>query len=65
MAKSIVLSEQEADQATIKWYKSAIGPLIWPAIYTQADIPYLVEVLSWYYANLSLIHSNLVSQIFQ
>ena len=49
----------------IKWYQSAIGSLMWPAVHTRPDISYSVGVLSRYCANPGPIHCNLVYQIFR
>ncbi len=65
LANSLFLSDQQADQATIKWYQSAIGSLIWPAVHTRPDISYSTGVFSRYYVNLSPINCNLVTQIFR
>ena len=65
VANSLLPSEGQADRATIKWYQSAIGSLMWPAVHTRPDISYSVGVLSRYCANPSPIHCNLVIQIFQ
>ncbi len=65
VANSLLLSEHEADQATIKWYQSAISSLMWPSVNTQPDISYLVGVFSRYCANPGLIYCNLVMQIFR
>ena len=64
VANSFFSSKQQADRATIKWYQSAIGSLMWPAVHTQSDISYSVGVFGWYYTNLGPIHCNLVTQIF-
>lgn len=65
VANSLIPSEQQPDKATIKWYRSAIGSLMWPAIQTRPDISYSVGVLSRYCANPGPIHCNLVIQIFR
>ena len=64
IANSLLLSNQQADRATIKWYQSAIGSLMWPAVHTPPDISYSVGVFSRYCANPGPIHCNLVVQIF-
>lgn len=65
VAHSLLPSDQQADRATIKWYQSAIGSLIWPAVHTRPNISYSVGVLSWYCTNPGPIHCNLVTQIFR
>ncbi len=65
VANFLLPSDQQADRATIKWYQSAIGSLIWPAVHTRPEISYSVGVLSRYCANPSPIHCNLVTQIFR
>ncbi len=65
VANSLLLSDQQTDRATIKWYQSAISSLMWPAVHTRPDISYSVGVLSRYCANPGLIHCNLVTQIFR
>ena len=65
VANSLLPSEHQADRATIKWYQSAIGSLMWPAVHTRPDISYSVGVLSRYCANPGPIHCNLVMQIFR
>lgn len=65
VANSLLPSEQQADQAIIKWYQSAIGSLIRPAVHTRPDISYSVGVLSRYCANPGPIHCNLVIHIFR
>ena len=65
VANFFFLFEQQADQATIKWYQSAIGSFMWPAVHTQSDISYSVGVLSRYCRNPSSIQYNLITQIFQ
>ena len=65
VANSLLPSDQQADRATIKWYQSAIGSLIWPAVHTRPDISYSTGVFSRYYVNLSPINCNLVTQIFR
>ena len=64
VANSLLPSDQQADRATIKWYQSAIGSLMWPAVHTPPDISYSVGVFSRYCANPGPIHCNLVVQIF-
>lgn len=61
IANSFFSSKQQADQAIIKQYQSAISFFIWLAIYIEFDISYSVKVFSWYRANLGDIHWNLVS----
>ncbi len=34
VANSLLPSEHQADRATIKWYQSPIGSLMWPAVHT-------------------------------
>ncbi len=65
VANSVLQSDQQADQATIKLYQSPIGSLIWSVVDTQSHISYSVKVLSRYCANLGFIYCNLVIQIFQ
>ena len=65
VANSLLPSDNQADRATIKWYQSAIGSLMWPAVHTRPDISYSVGVLSRYCANPGPIHCNLVIQIFR
>ena len=65
VANSLLPSNNQADRATMKWYQSAISSLMWPAVHTQPDISYSVEVLSRYCTNPSSIHCNLVIQIFR
>ncbi len=62
---TLLPSDQEADRAIIKWYQSAIGSLIWSAVYTRPDIPYSVGVLIRYFANPDPINCNFVTQIFR
>ena len=64
VANFLLQSEQHADWATIKWYQSAIGSLIWSSLYTWPDISYSMGVLSRYCENLGPMHCNLVVQIF-
>ncbi len=49
-------SQHQPDQATIKWYQSAIGSLMWPSVYSRPDISYSVGVLSRYCANCGTIY---------
>lgn len=65
MANCLLSSEKQGDRATIKWYQSAIGSLIWPTIYTRLEIAYLVGVISRYCANPASIHCNLVIWIYR
>ncbi len=65
VANSVLLSDQQADWATIKWYQSAIVSLMWPGVNTRPDISYSVWVLSLYCANPGPINCNLVTQIFR
>ncbi len=46
VANSLLPNNRNADKATIKWYQSAIGSLIWPAVHTRPDIAYSVGGLS-------------------
>lgn len=65
VANSLLPSDTQADRATIKWYQSAIGSLLWPTVHTRPDISYSVGVLGRYCANPGPIHCNLVIQIFR
>ena len=65
VANSLLLSNQQANRAIIKWYQSAIGSFMWPAVHTQPDIAYSVGVFSRYCANPGPIHCNFVTQIFR
>ncbi len=65
VANSLLPSEHQADRTTIKWYQSAIGSLMWPAVHTRPDISYSVGVLSRYCANPGPIYCNLEMQIFR
>ena len=47
-----------------KWYKSAVGLLMWPITQCRPDIAYSVEVVSQYFNNLSEEHKWAVLQIF-
>lgn len=57
--------DENTDNKTTKWYQSAIGFFMWPAIYIYRDITYAVRVLSRYYSNLEPTYCNLVIQIFR
>ena len=46
VANSLQPFDGTADPKTIKWYQSAIGSLMWPAVHTRPDIAYSVGVLS-------------------
>ncbi len=46
VANSLLSYNGNTDKETIKWYQSAIGSLMWPAVHTRPDIAYLVRVLS-------------------
>ncbi len=37
VANSLLPYEGNADKETIKWYQSAIGSLMWPAVYVRAS----------------------------
>ncbi len=65
VANGLFPSDQQADRATIEWYQSAIGSLLWPAVHTRPDISYSVGVLSRYYANPGSTNCNLLIQIFR
>ncbi len=64
-ANSLQPFDGTADPKTIKWYQSAIGPLIWPAVYTRPDIAYSVGVLSQYCSNPGPTNCSLVVQVFR
>lgn len=64
VANSLLASEQQSDQATIKCYQSTIDSLMSPAVHTQPDICYSVRVVSRYCAKPGPIHCSLVVQIF-
>ena len=65
VANSLLPYDGNADKATIKWYQSAIGSLMWPAVHTRPDIAYSVGVLSRYCSNPGPTHCNLVVQVFR
>ena len=65
VANSLLPYDGNADKETIKWYQSAIGSLMWPAVHTRPDIAYSVGVLSRYCSNPGPTHCNLVIQIFR
>ena len=65
VASSLLPSKQVADKATVAWYQSAIGSLMWPAVHTRPDISYSVGVLSRYCSNPGPTHIQLVKQIFR
>ena len=65
VANSLLLYNRNVDKKTIKWYQSAIGSLMWPAVHTRPDIAYSVGVLSRYCSNPGPTHCNLVIQIFR
>ena len=65
VANSLLPYHGNADKATIKWYQSAIGSLMWLAVHTRPDIAYSVGVLSRYCSNPGPTHCNLVIQIFR
>ncbi len=65
VANSLLPSDQQVDQATTKWYQSAISSLMWATVHTRPDISYSVGVLSRYCANPGPINCNLVTQIFR
>ncbi len=46
VANTLLPYDGNADKKIIKWYQSAIGSLMWPAVHTCPDIAYLVGVLS-------------------
>lgn len=58
-------NEQQASDETIKWYQSAIGSLMWPAIMTRPDFLYAVILLAKYNNNPGDMHIKAVRQIFQ
>lgn len=65
VAGFLLPSDQIADKATVTWYQSAIGSLMWPAVHTRPDISYSVGVLSRYCSNPGPAHIQLVKQIFR
>lgn len=65
VAGSLLPSQQVADKATISWYQSAIGSLMWPAVHPRPDISYSVGVLRYYCSNPGPDHIQLVKQIFR
>ena len=46
IANFLLSYDKNADKETMKYYQSAIGSLIWLAVYTCPDIAYSVGVLS-------------------
>ncbi len=56
--------ESQVHKIIIKQYQSAINSHIWLAIYTGADIFYLVRIHSRYYVNPDLTNCKLVFRIF-
>lgn len=65
VANSLLPYDGNADKETIKWYQSAIGSLMWPAVHTRPDIAYSVGVLSRYCSNPGPTHCKLIIQIFR
>ncbi len=65
VANSLQPFDGTADPKTIKWYQSAIGSLMWPAVHTRPDIAYSVGVLSRYCSNPGPTHCSLVVQVFR
>ncbi len=45
VANSLLPYDGNADKETIKWFESAIGSLMWPAVHTRPDIVYSAGVL--------------------
>ena len=65
VANSLIPYHGNADKASIKWYQSAIGSLMWLAVYTRPDIAYSVGVLSRYCRNPGPTYWNLLVQVFR
>jgi hypothetical protein len=63
MINSLMSAIDEADQATIKWYKQLIESLMWSAVHTRFDLAYSIRMLSRYIHNLSSTHCALVKRI--
>ena len=61
---SLLPFDEVADRATLIWYQSAIGCLIWPALHTWLDISEAVGVLSQYCSNPGPLHVNHVNHVF-
>ena len=62
---SLFFFDGNDNKKIIKWYQSAIGCLICPAVYICPDIVYSIGVLSCYCSNLGTKYCNLVIQIFR
>ena len=53
----------QADKKTVKWFQSAIGALMWPAVHSRPDLAQAVGVLSRYCSNPGPTHVALVKQV--
>ncbi len=60
VANFLLPYEENADNRTIKWYQSAIGFFIWPAVHTRPDIVYSMGVLIRHCSNLGPTNCNLL-----
>ncbi len=65
VANSLQPFDGTADPKIIKWYLSAIGSLIWPAVHTRPDITYSVGAFSQYCSDPGPTHCSLVVQVFR
>ncbi len=64
-ANSLLPYYGNAGKETIKWYQSAIGSFMRPALNTRPDIAYSAGVLYQYCSNPGPTNCNLVIQIFR
>ncbi len=65
VATYLLLYDGNVDKVTIKWYPSAIGFFMWPAVHTRSDIAYSLGILSCYFSNSGPTNCNLVVQVFR
>lgn len=65
IANSLISYKNQVDKSTIALYKSAVGVVIWLAIYACLDLAYSVKIFSWFCNNPGLVYIELVKHVLQ
>lgn len=62
---SLSFYQDQAEKNTVIWYPSALGVIIWPAMYFQPDLTYSIKVLSRFRSDQGPANVGLIKHILQ
>ena len=63
VSNSVLPSTEQADEATIYWYGTSVGSLMYAMVTTRSDIAFALSVASRYCSNPSQTHVGIVTRI--